>query len=263
MEPKRGIELTRTVTRLVPFGSGAVVIDWAASEETDIAADDLETAPAGAATFGELPPAAAKPASYQAWLRDFGRWLQQEQILTLHFDEATGLASAPDESEAQFRARVALRDRETRDAAKEKLRLKFAPKLAMLDERIRRAGQAVAREHEQASESKMQTGISLGTTILGALFGRKTMSASTIGRATTAARGVGRSMRQSQDVKRAEETREALQAQRTELDHDFEAEIAGLEAAAPAAGRPFSTIDIKPKKTHVTPERVVLVWRPA
>ena len=88
------------------------------------------------------------------------------------------------------------------------------------------------------------------------------MSAGTIGRATTAARGVGRSMRQSQDVKRAEETREALQAQRTDLDHDFEAEVAGLEAAAPAAGRPFSTIDIKPKKTHVIPERVVLSGGP-
>jgi hypothetical protein len=262
VDAKRSVDVTRSVTRLVPFGSGAVVVDWAASEETDVALDALESSPAGPATFGGLPPPAAKASSYQGWLRDFGRWLQQEQTLALLFDEPTGLSSAAGESEAEFRARVTLREREVRDAAKEKLRQKLAPRIATLQEKLRRADQAVAREQEQASESKVQTGISFGTTILGALFGRKAVSASTIGRATTAARGVGRSMRQAQDVKRAEETRATLQAQLAGLESDLEAEVAGLEAAAPPAGRAFTTLEIRPKKTHVVAERLVLVWRP-
>ena len=69
-------------------------------------------------------------------------------------------------------------------------------------------------------------------------------------------------MRQSQDVKRAEETSGSMQAQLAELESDLEAEIAGLEAAAAPPARAFTTIEIKPKKTHVVPERVVLVWRP-
>jgi hypothetical protein len=262
VDPKRGVDLTRPVARLVPFGSGAVVVDWAASEETEVAAEDLESSPAGPATFGSLPAAASKPASYQAWLKGFGRWLQQEQALTLLFDEPTGLSSKPDETEAQFRARVALHDRETRDAAKERLRQKFAPKAATLNEKLRRADQAIVREQEQATESKLQTGISFGTTVLGALFGRKTLSATNLGRASTAARGVSRTMRQAQDVKRAEETRAALQTQLAELDSNLEAEIAGLEAAAAPPARAFTSLEIKPKKTHVVPERVVLVWRP-
>ena len=48
----------------MPFGSGAVVVDWASAEDADIDAADLETAPAGPATFGPLPPAAAKATSY-------------------------------------------------------------------------------------------------------------------------------------------------------------------------------------------------------
>ena len=117
-------------------------------------------------------------------------------MLTLFGDEATELSSQPDETEAAFRARVQLAEREARDAEKEKLRQKYAPKVATLTERIRRAEQALSREQEQASESKMQTGISIGATIAGALLGRKAISMGTLGKATTAARGMGRSMRQ-------------------------------------------------------------------
>ena len=132
-------------------------------------------------------------------------------MLTLFFDAATELSSEPDETEAAFRARVTLKDRETRDAEKERLRQKFAPKIATLTERIRRAEQQVQAQEQQASDAKLQTGISVLGTIAGALFGRKTISAGTLGKATTAARGMGRTMRESSDVKRAQETLGDLQ----------------------------------------------------
>jgi len=261
-DAKRGVDLARDVIKLVPFGSGAVVVDWSSAEDTDIDAADLESAPGGPATFGALPAAAAKPASYATWLKDYARVLQQDQVLTLFCDESTELCSHPDETEAVFRARVTLKDRETRDAAKETLRQKYAGKIATLTERIRRAEQAVQQQEQQASDAKLQTGISVLGTIAGALFGRKTISASTLGKAATAARGVGRSMRESSDVSRASETLETYQQQLKDVEHDVEAEVAGLEASAAPPTRPFTALEIRPKKTYITPERVVLVWRP-
>jgi hypothetical protein len=261
VDTKRGIDVARDVTKLVPFGSGAVLVDWASAEDADLDAADLEAAPAGPATFAPLPSAAAKAASYGAWQKDFARWLQQEQTLTVFYDAATELSSQPDETEAAFRARVNLKDREARDAEKERLRQKFAPKVATLTERIRRAEQQVQAQQQQASDAKLQTGISVLGTIAGALFGRKTMSMGTLGKATTAARGMGRTMRESSDVSRAQETAVTYKAQLQELEHDIEAEIAGLEAGAAPPTRPFTPIEIRPKKTHVVPERVVLVWR--
>ena len=262
VDTKRGVDVAHDVVKLVPFGSGAVVVDWASAEDTDVEPADLETAPAGPATFGALPAAAAKASSYAAWMKDFARTLQQEQVLTLFFDAATELSSEPDETEAAFRARATLRDRETRDAEKERLRQKFAPKIATLTERIRRAEQQVQAQAQQASDAKLQTGISVLGTIAGALFGRKTISAGTLGKATTAARGMGRTMRESSDVTRAQETADTYKAQLKEIEADIEAEVAGLEAGAAPPTRPFATVEIRPKKTHVTPERVVLVWRP-
>ena len=262
VDPKRGVDVARDVTKLVQFGSGAVLVDWESAEDADIDAADLETAPAGPATFAPLPPAAAKAASYGTWQKEFARWLQQDQVLSIFFDAATGLTSQPEETEAAFRARVNLTDREARDAEKERLRQKFAPKVATLTERIRRAEQAKQVQEQQASEAKIQTGISVLGTIAGALFGRKAVSMGTLGKATTAARGMGRSMRESSDVGRANETLETYKAQLQELEHDIEAEIAGLEAGAAPPSRPFTAIEIRPKKTHVTPERVVLIWKP-
>jgi hypothetical protein len=263
VDAKRGVDVAHDVVKLVPFGSGAVVVDWASAEDTDIEPADLETAPAGPATFGALPTAAAKASSYAGWMKDFARTLQQEQVLTLFFDAATALSSAPDETEAAFRARVALKDRETRDAGKERLRQKYAKQIGTLTERIRRAEQQVQTQAQQASDAKLQTGISVLGTIAGALFGRKTISAGTLGKATTAARGMGRTMRESADVSRAQETADTYKAQLKEIEADIEAEVAGLEAGAASPARPFATVEIRPKKTHVTPERVVLVWRTA
>jgi len=246
---------------LVPFGSGAVSVDWSAAEETEIAPENLVKSPAGPATFAALPPTAAKAASYASWLKDYGRALLDTESLTLLTDESTGLLSRAGEAEGAFRARVQLAARETRDAAKDRLRQKYAPKIAALDERIRRAEQALSREQSQSSQSMIETGLSIGATVLGALMGRKTFSASTIGRATTAARGVGRSMKESQDVGRASENIAELKAQRAEIDANIESEIQGLEAGAPAPDRSFARLEIKPKKTQVTPERIVLVWR--
>ena len=262
-DTKRGVDVTRTVTRIVPFGSGAVVVDWDAAEEADVPAEDLETTPEHPPYFAPLPAAAAKAASYQAWLRDYSRWLYQTQELTLLSDEATGLASKPDESEAEFRARVQLAVREERDAEKEKLRRKYAPKTATMLEKIRRAEDAVKREEEQASQTKLQTTVSIGSSILGALLGRKVISAGNIGRATTAARGMGRNMKEAGDIKRAQENVDALKAQLANLEGELEAELAGQEAAAPSATRTFASVTIKPKKTHIAAERVVLVWNPA
>jgi hypothetical protein len=69
-------------------------------------------------------------------------------------------------------------------------------------------------------------------------------------------------MRESSDVARADETLETYKAQLKDIEADIEAEVAGLEAGASQPTRPFTAVEIRPKKTHVTPERVVLIWRP-
>jgi hypothetical protein len=102
--------------------------------------------------------------------------------------------------------------------------------------------------------------ISVGATLVGALMGRKAISASTIGRATTAARGMGRSMKESEDISRAQETVAAINEQKQALDDELKAETATLEAAGDPATETFERIIVKPKRANVAVKLVTLLW---
>ena len=144
----------------------------------------------------------------------------------------------------------------------EKLRRKYAPKFEQLEERKRRAEQAVAREMEQAKGQKMQTAISFGATLLGSFLGRKRASLSTLGRATTAVRGVGRSMKESQDVDRAEENVAAVTQKLADLEAEFQAETAALERAIDPQKERLDTVSLKPTKANIAVKLVTLAWAP-
>jgi hypothetical protein len=144
----------------------------------------------------------------------------------------------------------------------EQLRKKYAPKIASLQEKIRRAEQALARESEQATQEGLQAAISLGTTLIGAVLGRKLANSATLGRATTAARGAGRALKERQDVGRAKETVVALQQQLAELEGAFKAETEGL-AGGEGPAEPLETLRVRPSKQNVTVKLVALAWAPA
>jgi hypothetical protein len=156
--------------------------------------------------------------------------------------------------------RVTEASHEARDEVTERLRKKYAPKIATLQERIRRAEQAVARESAEASTSQLQTVISVGATLIGAFLGRKAVSTSTLGRATTAARGVGRAMKDRQDIARATETVEALRLQLSELEAAFRAEIE--QAGGNTVHETFERVEVRASRANVAVELIALAWAP-
>ena len=164
--------------------------------------------------------------------------LTREQIKTLMDGKRptipTGAAAAAADSTqrdvADDAARKAQQARETRDAAVEKLRRDYAPRIARAEEKLRHAQQVVDRERGQTRAAQAQTAISVGATILTSILGNKKLNYTTLGRATTAARGAGRVIQQSGDVKRAEENVAAAQAEIDALNDELQKEIAALSA---------------------------------
>ncbi len=262
VETKARIDTTTEVRRLAPLTAGPLAVDWNAAVPLDLAPGDLEATAVSGATFADLPPNVVKAKSPDAWSKDFLAWVYGSQSLDLLRSAQSGVVSNPGESERDFRIRLQQSSREARDAMVEKLRQKYAPKVAAAQERVRRAEQAVSRESEQARSQSLQTAISFGTTLLGALVGRKTVSMSTLGRATTAARGVGRTIKESQDIGRAKETVGAAQQQLEELDAQLKAETEAIEARFDSASEPLQVESLKPKKTNITVRLVALVWAP-
>jgi hypothetical protein len=239
-----------------------VPVDWSAAVPIDVGPRDLESAPAAGIGFADVPANVLTARSLAGWEKAFAAWIHGTQTLALLRASESGLVSNPGESERDFRIRLQQTSRELRDSMVEGLRKKYGPKLAAAQERLRRTQQAVDRESEQARAHTLQTAISFGTTLLGALIGRKAMSASTLGRATTAARGVGRTMKQSQDVGRAQETVEAAQQQIDRLEEELRLETTALDERFNASAEAIETFTLKPKRANIAVRLVSLVWAP-
>jgi hypothetical protein len=259
-DAKCGVNEVRHVLVVTPIVDGPVPVDWENATDADFTLEELSKEAAQGAAFAELPAAAQKPRKYAEWAKGFTAWLTHEQTLSLFRSPSLGVVSTAGESERDFRVRLQHVAREARDEQVAALREKYATKMQALAERQRKAEQAVAREQEQVTSSRLQTGISLATTLFGAMFGRKTFSASTLGRATTTARGVGRSMKESQDVGRAQENVAAVQARLQELEASLQADIVAVEAALGSPAESLETISLKPKRTGVQVKLVSLTW---
>jgi len=261
-DAKTKVDVTQNVVLLTPINDDAVPVDWAEAQDVEIDPNDLERNPAGAAQFAALPPAAAQAKNYANWQKDFINAIYGSRKVTLLKSTTFSQVSKIDEGEGDFRVRLSQASREQRDAATAKLRAKYAPKLATLNERLRRAEQAVEREAGQARSAKISTALSFGSTLLGAFLGKKVVSSTNVSKAATAMKGVGRSVEQAKDVARAGETVGAIQQQLADLDAQFQAEAKAIEGGLDPASETFETIELRPNKTNISVKLVALAWTP-
>jgi hypothetical protein len=259
---KAGVDATQEMVFTTPVHDAAIAVQWQEAVEAGFAAGELQKSPAAGAQFAALPAPAARPKSYATWEKEFANWLFNSQRLTLWKSPNLSELSRPGESERDFRVRLQQVSREHRDQAVERLRQKYAPKIASLQERLRRAQQALDREQHQVKDQKVQTAISFGATLLGAFVGRKALSATTLGRATTAARGVSRAVKQQEDVGRVEDTVATLQQQLVGLEEEFRSETAELESKLDPLSEELESVSVRPKKSGISVQLLALAWSP-
>jgi hypothetical protein len=256
------VEMTEQLTLLASITDGPVAVDWGQAQQLEVPINDLEKGPQPEAEFADVPPAGTKTRNYESWKKDIASWIYRNRKLELMESPRLKIVSNPGESERDFRVRLQQLAREQRDAEVEKLRNRYAPKIAQLEEKKRRAEHAVAREAEQAKGQKLQTAISVGATLLSSFMGRKTLSMTTLGRATTAARGVGRSMKESEDVDRAQETVETMSQRILELDAQFKADVEMLDRSFDPQTEPLEKVSLKPTKSNIDIKLVTFAWAP-
>jgi hypothetical protein len=262
VDAKLGLDQWDTTAWLAPLGDDGKSVDWAAGAAYPDLKARLSKSPATGAAFADLPGAAMRAANYAAWGKSLTSHLYEQARAEVFFCDAIKLASAPGEDEAQFRVRLAQSLREKRDEAVEALRRKVAPKLATLQDRVARAEDKVQREQAQLSQQKMNTAVSVGAGILGALFGRKAVSVGTIGRASSAARSASRISRESQDVARADESLEVVRQRLADLQAESEAEIAALAASFEGEAVALRKVSVTPRKSDIAVGQLALVWVP-
>ncbi|NYT12582.1 MAG: ATP-binding protein [Methanomassiliicoccales archaeon] len=256
-DAKKGVDEIKELHFLTPITNDPIAVDWEMAEEVNITISDLTKVPSDHAEFSDLPSAASVPKNFTKWKKTFGDWLVGSQKIQLLRSPSLNQYSKVGETESDFRIRMQLAAREILDENIEKLRKKFAPKYAALDERIRKAEIALEKEKDQERYHRHQSAISLGSTLLDAVMGRKVKSS-----ASRTVRDYERSRKEKMDIEFADENLESLQGQRKRLEEDFNAEVDKIRGRIDPLTENLETVSISTTKTKISIKLVALAWSP-
>ena len=247
---------------IAPFDDGAGDASWEDALRDTQLKGRLTNTPAEGASFADVPGSALRSASYAGWSKSLQSHLYETARAQVFWCEAFKTASKPGETEGDFRARLTLAAREKRDADVAALRQRWQAKLLQLQDQVRRGEERREREQAQLTQQKMQTAVNVGTSILGALFGRKTFSTTNIGRVGSAARSASRWGHESQDVDRAAENVDVLKSRLADAQRDLESEVARLESTVDATTLALTPVDVPARKSDIAVGEVALLWTP-
>jgi hypothetical protein len=259
-KPAARIDVHREVFCLAPASDSLGESAW---EQADQFAEAPEVEPSPrTGTFASLPSSLAGPKGYASLATALKSHLGRTSRLVLWAAHEVDAVSRPDESEADFRVRIAQKVREWRDAEIDRVRDRNAAKLTSLTDRIDRARQKVERERAEAKNKSLQTYVSIGSAVLGALLGRKAATSTNIGRAATSMRSASRSARQQADVVHAEESLATLEERRQVIEDEVAAELERIRLESSPERMHLEEMEIPARKTDIAVDDVVLAWVP-
>ncbi len=256
----RNIDVVRPVNLRYFLGEQYTRPAWNAAEEFPYALDECRTSAPEKSLFYPLPPIFFEERDLKALAGTFGDYLYKNRRLELLRVKGLGLESRPGEARNDFMIRLHDVLREKKDEAVEKLRQKYQAREAALVGKLNRALDRLAREQAEVGSKTADTLVSFGAAVVGAFFGRKTFSSSTIGRAASGVRSAGRVVTARNDVRRVEEEVAMLRQELDGLAVEIEGQASRLAAEFAPERYEIETLAITPRRSDIFDIRIVLLW---
>jgi hypothetical protein len=231
---------------------------------------DMELAKLGAnaesddCDYGDLPSAAMKAKTYDSIAKDYIDWVYANHSMEISFCPLLETYSNPGETAGDFRARMGQTAREQRDAAVTELKTKLGKKVKDLEDDLTKAMSKVEAQKAQANSAKLNTAIQIGSTLLGALFGRKTSgiagAASLIKGSTVTS--ASRAWKEGQDVGAAQAEFDKLKMDYDALNKQLEDDVKALQDKYDPAALALETTKLSPLKKNITNTAIGILWMP-
>ncbi|MCX8159730.1 MAG: ATP-binding protein [Candidatus Saccharicenans sp.] len=230
---------------------------WDEASPLSARLDELERTPRTGAAFEPLPSRGLS--LVKSAENEYLDYLTRSYQLTLWKSITFQAVSRPGESERDFRLRLGQLAREKRDEALNRLRQKYATKIATLERQYLTAQQRLQKEEAQYKEKVAQSAISMGATIFGAILGRKSYQ---VGRATTTARSASRAYYEKLDIKRAQEQLELARTRLEEMEKELQREADTIASLYDPEREQLQTLSLRPKKKDIAILWSGLLWLP-
>ena len=245
-----------TVANVIDTANSRVDWDKFCDVPRDIDLSKLDKDPADGASFGDLPAAAQKAATYTKIAKDFPDWIYANVQAEVFYSPLLEAYSNVGESQQDFRARVTQTARELRDKAVEDLRTKLGKQAKSIQDDLQSAFAKLQQQKAAASGSTLSTVAQIGVGVLGALLGRKggsLVTATTLNKAGTA-------YKDSKQAGATEAQIEDLKNQLKGLDAQLDEESKKIDAQYDPGSITLETTKLQPQKKNITVNAVGILW---
>lgn len=258
VDRRKDISEVKEFHNLVYANDLGTVVRWENADAVDITPVELEDEPGrDDAIYGETPRELSSARKIKALQKDYANYLYHEMRLPLLFHPKLKMYSKPDETERDFKVRLAQAAREKRDAAVDKLRKNYQTKLDRLAKRLDREKVELAEDQADYAARKQEEMVSGAETLLGVfgIFGRRksVSTAMTKRRMTTKAK---------LDVEESEEEIKRLQQEIADLQAELKKEAEDIAEQWDAMLDDIDTYKVKPRRTDVDVMMTSVAWLP-
>ena len=192
--------------------------------------------------------------------KDFTDYIYRNSKLSLYKNEDLKIISKQNESLTDFKIRIQDRLNEKIDEQIESLQEKFSKTNDSIDDKLNKLFDKLEKEQLQANTTTTDAIISIGTSLLGAFFGKST-TATTLGKVASSAKGATKILKEKSDVKYVESEIQQLQSEKEELQKTLENEISKINEENKISNFQIEEIFIKPKRTDIFNVKLELLWK--
>ncbi len=259
---KHNVTVSKNYAISTPLHEGPVPLNWQESNFLDLDIRNLESSPIEGASFTKYPEAAANSKNYDNWNKLLSQFIRTDVSLKLFLSPTLRLVSDLDEDERDFRIRMQHAAHEYRDNDLETLKKKYSTKFTSLENKQRLAQQNIEKQSTMAKQKKMDAAVSAGTAVLGALFGRKATSATSISKMGTAMKSGSRVLNSGQGIDQAQEKLAAIENQLNELQLELQEEVDKITEKYNILDEKLEEVEIRATSNNITVRLVALAWTP-
>ncbi len=238
-------------------------LNWEAAAECMVLPDEAMEKPEGKARFRPVASQIGEEKNiYSKLKKEFSDYLYHSQKLVLMRVQELKLESRPAETKEQFYGRLLSILQEKKELATEEIEERYRKKYNLLQTRLEKALARLEKEKGDVKLKGIETAISFGTAIFGAIMGRKTISVSNANKSARSMRSAGRLFKEKGDVARAEQDVERYQQELENLSMEMEDKIMAISEQYSPEQYQIEKFAITPRRADVFMVDIKLLWEP-
>ncbi len=259
-DEKRHIDLVKDLAYLASAPDEFGRIDWSSAIQINNWERSLLDNPDHPdnvnVNYESIPEAMDTSREFSAIEKEFSNWLYQtKKIFTLQHEELE-IYQSDDESEEAFNLRLELRAREIRDNEVDELRDKYEKKFDKLEDKIRKELRDLDDAESEMRSRRNDELINVVETVFGGVFGKRRRSYGSV----STKRRMARKAREK--VNASKDDLEMLEIAKEELQHELRARVEDITSKWSDLENGLSKKEIKPRRTDIKVQDVILVWYP-